>query len=116
VSFSPKSARKYSRRFRSNSGDSNLSDLVLKESDGEQSEGEEDVEGDGDGSDDEDDDGEEEEWEEEEEDEHMHWDNRENYLLPTMIHDPGRATPLQRRWLSAMSEGKDASVARRFEQ
>jgi nitrogen permease regulator 3-like protein len=30
--------------------------------------------------------------------------------------DPGRATPLQRRWLQAMSEGKDELVARRFDQ
>ncbi|KAF7375032.1 hypothetical protein MSAN_00389300 [Mycena sanguinolenta] len=34
----------------------------------------------------------------------------------SMINDPGRATPLQRRWLSAMSDGKDPALARRFEQ
>ncbi|KAJ7650396.1 nitrogen permease regulator of amino acid transport activity 3-domain-containing protein [Roridomyces roridus] len=34
----------------------------------------------------------------------------------SMINDPGRATPLQRRWLSAMSDGKDPVIARRFEQ
>jgi hypothetical protein len=44
------------------------------------------------------------------------WDTREDYLWPSMIYDPGRATPLQRRWLSAMSEGKDEFIARRFEQ
>ncbi|KAJ7104261.1 nitrogen permease regulator of amino acid transport activity 3-domain-containing protein [Mycena belliarum] len=35
---------------------------------------------------------------------------------PSMINDPGRATTLQRSWLSAMSEGKDPHIARRFEQ
>ncbi|KAJ6513412.1 nitrogen permease regulator of amino acid transport activity 3-domain-containing protein [Mycena sanguinolenta] len=34
----------------------------------------------------------------------------------SMINDPGRATPLQRRWLSAMSDGKDPALVRRFEQ
>lgn len=35
----------------------------------------------------------------------------------SMINDPGRATTLQRRWLSAMSDGKDNPVlVRRFEQ
>ncbi|KAH9944851.1 nitrogen permease regulator of amino acid transport activity 3-domain-containing protein [Amylocystis lapponica] len=37
-------------------------------------------------------------------------------LYASMISDPARATPLERRWLAAMSEGKDASIARRFEQ
>jgi nitrogen permease regulator 3-like protein len=39
-------------------------------------------------------------------------DNNETSILP----DPGRATSLQRRWLQAMSEGKDELVARRFDQ
>ncbi|KIP08241.1 hypothetical protein PHLGIDRAFT_104650 [Phlebiopsis gigantea 11061_1 CR5-6] len=34
---------------------------------------------------------------------------------PSMIADPARATPLEREWLAAMSEGKDASIARRFQ-
>ncbi|KAJ6577222.1 nitrogen permease regulator of amino acid transport activity 3-domain-containing protein [Mycena capillaripes] len=34
----------------------------------------------------------------------------------SMINDPGRATTLQRRWLSAMSDGKDPMLVRRFEQ
>ncbi|KAJ7352602.1 nitrogen permease regulator of amino acid transport activity 3-domain-containing protein [Mycena albidolilacea] len=34
----------------------------------------------------------------------------------SMINDPGRATTLQRRWLSAMSDGKDPVLVRRFEQ
>ena len=34
----------------------------------------------------------------------------------SILTDPRRATPLQRRWLRAMSEGKDELVARRFDQ
>ncbi|KAF8207582.1 nitrogen permease regulator of amino acid transport activity 3-domain-containing protein [Mycena galopus ATCC 62051] len=34
----------------------------------------------------------------------------------SMINDPGRATTLQRSWLSAMSDGKDPVLVRRFEQ
>ncbi|GBE88319.1 predicted protein [Sparassis crispa] len=34
----------------------------------------------------------------------------------SMIYDPARATPLERRWLAAMSDGKDTDIARRFEQ
>jgi nitrogen permease regulator 3-like protein len=37
-------------------------------------------------------------------------------LWPSVIPDPSRATPRQRRWLTAMSEGKDPQIARRFEQ
>ena len=40
------------------------------------------------------------------------WDD----LLASMIPDPARATPLERQWLAAMSEGKDTYIARRFEQ
>ncbi|KAI0671421.1 nitrogen permease regulator of amino acid transport activity 3-domain-containing protein [Trametes maxima] len=35
--------------------------------------------------------------------------------IPSMISDPARATPLERRWLAAMSEGKDPHIVRRFE-
>jgi hypothetical protein len=126
VSFSPKSARKYTRRMQSrHSGDSELSELVLKESDDEGAgddreetdagNNDEDEDAEDDKGDEDDEGDEEEEWEEQR-DEYVNWDNRENNLLPTMINDPGRATPLQRRWLSAMSEGKDALVAKRFEQ
>jgi nitrogen permease regulator 3-like protein len=48
-----------------------------------------------------------EEEEEEEED-----DDNETSILA----DPGRATAAQRRWLQAMSEGKDELVTRRFDQ
>ncbi|THH28335.1 hypothetical protein EUX98_g5860 [Antrodiella citrinella] len=34
----------------------------------------------------------------------------------SIINDPGRATPIQRQWLAAMSEGKHEYIRRRFEQ
>ncbi|GLB40544.1 putative nitrogen Permease regulator of amino acid transport activity 3 [Lyophyllum shimeji] len=43
------------------------------------------------------------------------WDTAEDHLRPSMIPDPGRATPLQRRWLAAMSEGKDPVIVKRFQ-
>ncbi|KAF8737621.1 hypothetical protein AX14_012614 [Amanita brunnescens Koide BX004] len=42
------------------------------------------------------------------------WESSEDSLVPTVIEDPGRATPLERRWLSAMSEGKEPQIAKRF--
>jgi hypothetical protein len=36
-------------------------------------------------------------------------------LSPSIIFDPGKATPLERRWLAAMSFGKDPETVRRFE-
>ncbi|KAF8632274.1 hypothetical protein AX15_002016 [Amanita polypyramis BW_CC] len=42
------------------------------------------------------------------------WESSEDSWVPTVIEDPGRATPLQRRWLSAMSEGKEPHIAKRF--
>ncbi|KAF5367533.1 hypothetical protein D9758_003810 [Tetrapyrgos nigripes] len=39
----------------------------------------------------------------------------EDEFVPSMINDPGRATPLQRRWLAAMSEGKEEYITRRFD-
>ncbi len=42
------------------------------------------------------------------------WESSEDSLVPTVVEDPGRATPLQRRWLSAMSEGKEPQIAKRF--
>lgn len=44
------------------------------------------------------------------------WDTTEDHIGPSMISDPGQATPMQRRWLSAMSEGKELTIARRFER
>jgi len=43
------------------------------------------------------------------------WDTTEDHLWPSMINDPGKATPMQRRWLSAMSDGKEPAIAKRFE-
>ncbi|KAA1467722.1 hypothetical protein DENSPDRAFT_832837 [Dentipellis sp. KUC8613] len=37
-------------------------------------------------------------------------------LYPSMIDDPGRATVVEKLWLKEMSEGKDETVARRFQQ
>lgn len=48
---------------------------------------------------------------EEEEEEEEEDDNE-----TSMLADPGRATAVQRRWLQAMSEGKDELVTRRFDQ
>ncbi|KAM6504449.1 Nitrogen Permease regulator of amino acid transport activity 3 domain containing protein [Amanita muscaria] len=42
------------------------------------------------------------------------WESSEEGLVSTVIEDPARATPLQRRWLSAMSDGKDLYIAKRF--
>ena len=35
--------------------------------------------------------------------------------VPSIIPDPGRATPKERRWLTKMSEGKSSWIAKRFE-
>jgi len=43
------------------------------------------------------------------------WDTTEDPLSPSIIYDPGKATPMQRRWLAAMSEGKNPDIAKRFE-
>ena len=48
----------------------------------------------------------------EEEDDEEEEDDNETSILA----DPGRATAVQRRWLQAMSEGKDELVTRRFDQ
>jgi hypothetical protein len=48
---------------------------------------------------------------EEDEDEEEEGDNETSILA-----DPGRATAVQRRWLQAMSDGKDELVTRRFDQ
>ena len=36
-------------------------------------------------------------------------------FTPSIIFEPGKATPLERRWLTAMSAGKDPEIVRRFE-
>lgn len=103
LSLSPTSARKYSQRIPStDSAHTELSELDLQE--------EEDSEPDGGPDDDE------EPSESEDEGDDSGLDVLEDNLAPSMINDPGRATPLQRRWLSAMSDGKEPYIARRFEQ
>jgi hypothetical protein len=97
--LSPHRARQHSTRQGStDSGRSNLSELVIKESDGDDDSNrrltDEDPETDEDG---------------------LGWDTAEDHLFPSMINDPGRATPLQRRWLLSMSEGKEPHIARRFQ-
>ncbi|THV03173.1 hypothetical protein K435DRAFT_775063 [Dendrothele bispora CBS 962.96] len=49
------------------------------------------------------------------EDEEPDESGTEDELVPSMINDPGRATPSQRRWLTAMSEGKEEYITRRFD-
>lgn len=43
------------------------------------------------------------------------WDTTEDHVGQSMINDPGKATPMQRQWLSAMSEGIEPAIAKRFE-
>lgn len=52
----------------------------------------------------------------ESDDENIAWGSPEDTLWPSLISDPGTASPLERRWLAAMSEGKDEHIARRFER
>lgn len=44
------------------------------------------------------------------------WDGDGDKHNASIMSDPARATPMQRMWLSAMSEGKDPYIAKRFEQ
>jgi len=102
LSLSPKSARKHLRRIPSNgSRGSEMSELVIKEDD-EQFLGEENVDSvatyelateEDSGS-----------------------ETSDEHIVSSIIDDPGRATPLERRWLSAMSDGKEPHIAKRFEQ
>jgi len=52
---------------------------------------------------------------EESDEDNVGWGTAEDTVSPSMISDPGTASPLERRWLAAMSEGKDEHIARRFE-
>ncbi|KAF7424382.1 hypothetical protein PC9H_009689 [Pleurotus ostreatus] len=109
LSLSPKSARRYSRRKASNeSRQSKLSELIIPEAFDEDldiHDRDDDV------------DPELDEEDEEDEDEVAADENGSEQQHPwsSMINDPGTATPLERRWLAAMSEGKDPRIARRFE-
>ncbi|KAJ7475742.1 nitrogen permease regulator of amino acid transport activity 3-domain-containing protein [Mycena latifolia] len=98
LSLSPKSARRYSRLPSvGGSRSSRLSELILEDDSGDSAgkrrEDEETAES---------------------QDEIDNQSGEENEA--SMISDPGRATPLQRSWLSAMSDGKEPHIARRFEQ
>jgi nitrogen permease regulator 3-like protein len=105
LSMSPKSARKHTRRAPSTESDpSNVDGSV-------EGDGEEDVADDDYIDEDEEDDDSESDGEASD----IDWDAPEN-IMPSMISDPGSANPLQRRWLSSMSEGKDTQIARRFER
>ncbi|PCH42346.1 hypothetical protein WOLCODRAFT_132332 [Wolfiporia cocos MD-104 SS10] len=44
------------------------------------------------------------------------WYREDGNPYASMISDPARATRLERRWLAAMSEGKDPHIASRFER
>ncbi|KAJ7274544.1 nitrogen permease regulator of amino acid transport activity 3-domain-containing protein [Mycena haematopus] len=97
MSLSPKSARRYTRDASvGGSRNSRLSELILH-----------------DDSDSEDRRREESETPESQEELDNHGGEDDE---ASMINDPGRATTLQRRWLSAMSDGKDPALVRRFEQ
>lgn len=112
LSLSPKSARRYSRRKASNeSRQSKLSELIIPEA------FDEDLEIHDRDNDDEDPELEEEDEDGEDDEEAVEGSGSEQqYPCSSMINDPGTATPLERRWLAAMSEGKDPRIARRFEQ
>lgn len=93
LSLSPKSARRYSRHIPSTElelGSEVSGSYADKEKD------DEDVT-------------------EESDEDNIGWGTAEDTISPSMIGDPGTASPLERRWLAAMSEGKDEYIARRFE-
>ena len=47
--------------------------------------------------------------------EHEDSDDEDDPNVPSIIPDPGRATPKERRWLTKMSEGKSPWIVKRFE-
>jgi len=97
LSLSPKSARRYTRDPSvGGSRNSRLSELILRDDSDSEGRRREDSET------------------PESQDEVDNHSGEEDEA--SMINDPGRATTLQRRWLSAMSDGKDPVLVRRFEQ
>lgn len=103
--LSPRSVRKFARRISSNeSGKSEISELNFDTDETMQKVVEEEEASDSDDDNSEVDD-----------QEDSGWDTTEDHLSPSMINDPGKATPMQRRWLSAMSDGKEPAIAKRFE-
>ncbi|KAJ3862685.1 nitrogen permease regulator of amino acid transport activity 3-domain-containing protein [Lentinula novae-zelandiae] len=100
LSMSPKSARKHSQNSQPTRAVSATHGRGMSQ----------DIEEDGEDDDEADDENEEETEVDAETDTGSH-----NVDVPSMIKDPGRATSLQRRWLNAMSLGKDQILTRRFE-
>lgn len=101
-SMSPKSARRHTRQLSEDRGQSRRSLSRFGRDDPEKHDAEE--------------------YEDEMEpsDDDSQWEDiyvgEENNDYPSMITEPAQATPLQRRWLAAMSEGKDEHIVRRFER
>ncbi|KIJ14223.1 hypothetical protein PAXINDRAFT_79456 [Paxillus involutus ATCC 200175] len=95
LSLSPKSARRYSRRAPSVESEFDGSEVSRPYADEEEEE--------------------EDAVTEESDEENIGWGTAEDTLSPSMISDPGTASPLERKWLAAMSEGKGELIARRFE-
>lgn len=93
--LSPKTARRYARRMPSIESELG-SEGVGSYADQEKEKEDEDVT-------------------EESDEDNVGWGTAEDTVSPSMISDPGTASPLERRWLAAMSEGKDEHIARRFE-
>jgi len=93
--LSPKSARRYSRRAPSVESEFDGSEVSRPYADEEEEE--------------------EDAVTEESDEENIGWGTAEDTLSPSMISDPGTASPLERKWLAAMSEGKGELIARRFE-
>ncbi|KAG6374307.1 nitrogen permease regulator of amino acid transport activity 3-domain-containing protein [Boletus reticuloceps] len=93
LSLSPKSARRYTRRIPS------VESELGSEATGSYADQEKDDE----------------DVTEESDEDNVGWGTAEDTVSPSMIGDPGTASPLERKWLAAMSEGKDEHIARRFE-
>ncbi|RDB26023.1 Nitrogen permease regulator 3 [Hypsizygus marmoreus] len=102
LALSPKSARRHSRRTSNESSQREEVQLFKGGHESGKHDGTEKRTTDEDGSD-------------EPDDADSGWDTAEDHLRPSMISDPGRATPMQRRWLAAMSDGKEPQIAKRFQ-
>jgi nitrogen permease regulator 3-like protein len=97
LSLSPKSARRHTRRLPPIGYENGVGDEIVLDDDGYEYLDDEKEVDDSDEAD-------------------VGWGSKDDTLWPSMISDPGRATPLQRKWLSAMSMNKEDYIASRFEQ
>ncbi|EIW84116.1 hypothetical protein CONPUDRAFT_142545 [Coniophora puteana RWD-64-598 SS2] len=52
---------------------------------------------------------------EESDDDNIDWGPSEDCQYPSLISDPATASPLERKWLNAMSEGKPQYIKKRFD-